>query len=382
MELQAFIEFAERYKNWGRWGDEDEIGTLNFVTPEHIVEACRLVRTGRIFALAIPFDEKGPQRPRADSRRFNPIHTMLVTGFDAEGVTSDNPPVRHSTDDMIAMPLQAATQWDSLAHIVFQGKMYNGRPYSRVDGKGAHKNSITAMKSRAMGRGVLLDVARHRGVDWLTPGEAIEGEELEECAARPGVTVKEGDFLLVRTGNLAMCRDQPGWGEFAGGARPGLGLSSVPWLHEKRVAAVAADNVHAAEEALSLIDVEYEVLPAVTDVESAMAEGAPQLHENIPGNVASHIEVELGDIEKGFAEADLVLEREYRTNTVHQGYIEPHSATAWWTPQGKITIWASSQGHFPVRDLTASVLGISESDIKVVPMEIGGGFGGKTTIYL
>ncbi|MCH8309951.1 MAG: xanthine dehydrogenase family protein molybdopterin-binding subunit [Chloroflexi bacterium] len=148
------------------------------------------------------------------------------------------------------------------------------------------------------------------------------------------------------------------------------------------VAAVAADNVHAAEEALSLIDVEYEVLPAVTDVESAMAEGAPQLHENIPGNVASHIEVELGDIEKGFAEADLVLEREYRTNTVHQGYIEPHSATAWWTPQGKITIWASSQGHFPVRDLTASVLGISESDIKVVPMEIGGGFGGKTTIYL
>ena len=242
MELQAFIEFAERYKNWGRWGEEDEIGTLNFVTPEHIVEACRLVRTGRIFALAIPFDEKGPQRPRADSRRFNPIHTMLVTGFDAEGMTSDNPPVRHSTDDMIAMPLQAATQWDSLAHIVFQGKMYNGRPYSLVDGKGAHKNSITAMKSRAMGRGVLLDVARHRGVDWLTPGEAIEGEELEECAARQGVAVKEGDFLLVRTGNLAMCRDQPGWGEFAGGARPGLGLSSIPWLHEKRVAAVAADN--------------------------------------------------------------------------------------------------------------------------------------------
>ncbi len=148
------------------------------------------------------------------------------------------------------------------------------------------------------------------------------------------------------------------------------------------VAAVAADTVHAAEEAMSLIEVEYEVLPAVTDVESAMAEGAPQLHDNIPGNVASHTELELGDLEKGFAEADLVMEKVYRTNTVHQGYIEPHSATAWWTPQGKITIWGSSQGHFPVRDLTASVLGVDESDIKVIPLEIGGGFGGKTTIYL
>ena len=148
------------------------------------------------------------------------------------------------------------------------------------------------------------------------------------------------------------------------------------------VAAVAADTVHAAEEAMSLIEVEYEILPAVTDVESAMAEGAPQLHDDIPGNVASHTELELGDLEKGFAEADLVMEKVYRTNTVHQGYIEPHSATAWCTPQGKITIWGSSQGHFPVRDLTASVLGVDESDIKVVPLEIGGGFGGKTTIYL
>jgi len=148
------------------------------------------------------------------------------------------------------------------------------------------------------------------------------------------------------------------------------------------IAAVAADNVHAAEAALSLIDIEYEVLPSVTNVESAKAEGAPQLHENIPGNVASHTEMILGDVDEGFEAADIVLEREYRTNTVHQGYIEPHSATAWWTPQDKITIWGSSQGHFQVRDMTASVLGVDESSIKVVPMEIGGGFGGKTTIYL
>ena len=148
------------------------------------------------------------------------------------------------------------------------------------------------------------------------------------------------------------------------------------------VAAVAASNPHIAEEALSLIDVKYELLPAVSDVESAMKPGAPQLHEEYEGNVASHNQLSQGDIEKGFKEADLVIEREYRTKTVHQGYIEPHTATASWNTDDKITVWSSSQGHFQIGERTAEVLGISSSRVKVVPMEIGGGFGGKTTIYL
>ena len=148
------------------------------------------------------------------------------------------------------------------------------------------------------------------------------------------------------------------------------------------VAAVAAASVHAAEEALGLIEVVYEVLPAVTDVESAMKPGAPRLHEKFEGNVAARNQAALGDIEKGFKEAEVIVEKEFRTKTVHQGYIEPHSATAWWTPQDKITVWCSSQGHFPVRERTAGVLGVPSHQIKVVPMEIGGGFGGKTTIYL
>ena len=148
------------------------------------------------------------------------------------------------------------------------------------------------------------------------------------------------------------------------------------------IAAVAAQSAHAAEEALALIDVEYEVLPSVATVEEAIADGAPQLHDNYEGNVASHSVMTLGDIEKGFADADLVVEKVFRTKTVHQGYIEPHTATAWWQPDGRITIWCSSQGHFQIRDRTAAVLGIPHSRIKVVPMEIGGGFGGKTTIYL
>ena len=149
------------------------------------------------------------------------------------------------------------------------------------------------------------------------------------------------------------------------------------------VAAVAASSQHAAEEAAALVDIEYEVLPAVTNVEDAMAPGAPQLHEEYAGNVASHDQVRLGDLDKGFEEADVIVEREFRTKTVHQGYIEPHSATGWWNPgDNKVTVWCSSQGHFQIRDKTAQVLGIPESQVKVVPMEIGGGFGGKTTIYL
>ena len=169
------------------------------------------------------------------------------------------------------------------------------------------------------------------------------------------------------------------------------------------VAAVAATSLQVAEEALGLIDVDYEVLTAVTDIIEAMKGDAPVLHERLansqnvdirPGglrddddagkatNISNHFVFELGDAEKGFKEADIIVEREYRTATVHQGYIEPHSATAMWGEDGKLTVWCSSQGHFQIRDLTSLVLGIPVSQIKVVPMEIGGGFGGKTVIYL
>ena len=148
------------------------------------------------------------------------------------------------------------------------------------------------------------------------------------------------------------------------------------------IAGIAAANAHAAEAALSLIDVEYEALPAVTSAEEAMADGAPQLHPEYAGNVSDHSQLKLGDVDAALGEADIVVEREFRTQTVHQGYIEPHSATAWWTPEGKLTVWCSSQGHFQIGENTAKVLGVSSSAVKVVPMEIGGGFGGKTTIHL
>ena len=169
------------------------------------------------------------------------------------------------------------------------------------------------------------------------------------------------------------------------------------------VAAVAATSVHIAERALELIVVDYEALPGVTDILDAMQTGAPVLHERLanatdanvrPGglrdesdatastNIANHFFFEAGDIEQGFKEADIVIEREFRTQSVHQGYIEPHTATADWGEDGSLTIWSSSQGHFNVRDQCAMVLGIPVSKIKAIPMEIGGGFGGKTLVYL
>ena len=148
------------------------------------------------------------------------------------------------------------------------------------------------------------------------------------------------------------------------------------------VAAVAASSLHAAEEAVSLIEVVYEVLPAVTDVHQATSPDAPLLHDEFEGNIDSRDELKIGDLKEGFKRADVIVEREFHTKTVHQGYIEPHSATAWWLPNDRITLWQSSQGHFQIGEETADVLGIPASNIKVIPLEIGGGFGGKTSTYL
>ena len=165
------------------------------------------------------------------------------------------------------------------------------------------------------------------------------------------------------------------------------------------VAAVAATSPHVAEEALGLIDVEYEVLPTVLTLRDAMRPDAPLLHEDmttrstfaflergndteVKSNVSFRIQFKNGDVEEGFREADVIVEREFTTQTVHQGYIEPQTSTAWWAPDGQVTVWTSTQGPFAIRAETAMILGIPESLVRVIPMEIGGGFGGKLDTYL
>ncbi|MCB9940532.1 MAG: xanthine dehydrogenase family protein molybdopterin-binding subunit [Planctomycetaceae bacterium] len=163
------------------------------------------------------------------------------------------------------------------------------------------------------------------------------------------------------------------------------------------IAAVAADNIHIAEEAIKLIKVEYELLPPVLDVRKAMSAESPVLNDDIrtesvgsapaskdskPTNIAKHFLFEKGDIAAGFAKADVIVEREFDTSMVHQGYIEPHNATVFWNTDGKITVWLSTQGSFSVRQQTAELLKVAISNVKVVPTEIGGGFGGKISVYL
>ena len=159
------------------------------------------------------------------------------------------------------------------------------------------------------------------------------------------------------------------------------------------VAAVAATTAEIASRALELIDVSYEVLPWVIDVEEAMRPDAPVLHDFLrtdgveprpekASNIASRSGFTLGDAEAGFAEADVVIERNFRTRPVHQGYIEPHACLVSVASDGRATIWSSSQGHFMVRNATARMTGAKLSDIRAIPAEIGGGFGGKTIVYL
>ena len=159
------------------------------------------------------------------------------------------------------------------------------------------------------------------------------------------------------------------------------------------IAAVAASSPHVAEEAANLIEVQYDVLPAVTDIRAAMQPGAPLLHKHLttqslskpsakPSNIASHFQHVKGDPSKGFALADVIVEREFTTATVHQGYIEPHACTAWWGLDGKLTVWTTTQGAFGMRDQLARLLAQPMSRIRVIPAEVGGAFGGKLPIYI
>lgn len=171
-------------------------------------------------------------------------------------------------------------------------------------------------------------------------------------------------------------------------------LASEKALYKgQQIAAVVADSLHIAEQAVSLIKVDFEVLDPVLTAPEGAKDGSPLLHQDLKtkdlgeqtdkhSNVATHFRHVLGDIGKGFAEADVVVEREFNTATVHQGYIEPHNATAMWNKDGRVSVWCSTQAPFEMRDDISDVLDLSPSKIRVIPMEIGGGFGGKINIYL
>ena len=165
---QDMRDAAEKYKNWGKWGPNDEIGTLNFTSADDIVAATRLVKKGKVISLALNFDHTGPQGAKSkypSMGRTNPIHTMLRTGTDAYSGVLDKRGIR-AADDMVTMPLQCGTQWDGLGHVFYENYMWNGYDCREVTSAGAQKCGIEKTKNKMVGRGVLLDVARAKGVEF------------------------------------------------------------------------------------------------------------------------------------------------------------------------------------------------------------------------
>ncbi|MGW0842724.1 cyclase family protein [Streptomyces sp. NPDC002787] len=240
----AIAEAAKAYSNWGRWGDDDVLGTLNFLDEAKRREGAALVRRGVSFSLSQRFDMNGPQK--GWRRRTNPVHTMLDTGTDAALGNQGFPHGIGGADDVIAMPLQCSTQWDGLGHIFDHGFAWNGRRADKVvTSYGDLVTGIEHMAPYVAGRGVLLDVARVIGDDDREPelpdGFAITAEHLTATAAAHGVSVGRGDIVLVRTGQLARVRRE-GWGDYAGGPAPGLSFTTADWLHRTEIAAIATDT--------------------------------------------------------------------------------------------------------------------------------------------
>jgi kynurenine formamidase len=233
-----FAEVAGRIRNWGRWGPEDEIGTLNFINDAARQRAAAAVRSGKAFALGLPLSEAEGIQAGFIPGRVNPTRSMIQVN---EPLSPD-PDWVCSSEDAVTLALQCATHWDALAHCSYGGVLYNGYPASSVDAQGAGRCGIHRL-STVVGRGVLLDVARALGVDVLEPGYPITPGDLTTACDLAGVATEPGDMVLVRTGQMA---------HLAPGSRdliaytwpsPGLTIETAEWFFARDIAAVATDNL-------------------------------------------------------------------------------------------------------------------------------------------
>lgn len=224
------LGYMQSLSNWGKWGPEDQSGTLNYVTAEKRARAAALVREGHVVSISLPLaTTPGPENPR-------PVeHYMLATG-DTPGATGSMDYVGAAYHGMTVSHI------DALCHIFYQGKMYNGFSAAEVRADGAHKNAIDNALTKVVGRGVLLDIPQAKGKEWLDPGEPIYVEDLEVAEQRLGARAEEGDILLVRTGRHKRARAQgsDGWQDVG---LAGLHASCLPWIHERRVAVLGSDGI-------------------------------------------------------------------------------------------------------------------------------------------
>jgi kynurenine formamidase len=231
-----FQELAKKVSNKGRWGEADELGTLNLITPEATLRGVGTVKRGESFSLAIPLDREGPQTGRIPNR-INPLHSMIGINTPFTG----DPDKTCLSDDIISMGTQAATHWDALSHGSYAGTMYNDHPSAMIRAEtGAMVCGIEKVKTLVT-RGVLLDLARFKGRERLEPGLVITPELLEDCLQSTGLTIESGDVLLVRTGHITNLDigDRDAYRVPA----PGFGVQSTLWFKEKNLAAVANDTI-------------------------------------------------------------------------------------------------------------------------------------------
>ncbi|MER6674614.1 cyclase family protein [Streptomyces sp. NPDC000983] len=231
----AFHEIAKRVNNWGRWGADDELGTLNLITDDVVRGAAAEVRSGRRVPLALPLRQDGVQTGMIPGR-VNPLHVMVQINQEIFG-----PGTVACSDDAVTMGLQAATHWDALPHVSHSGRLYNGRPAGTVTAHGGAEFAGMATARHVVSRGVLLDVARARGVERLDGGHAVTPEDLEAAEELAGTRVRAGDIVLVRTGQMGLCLagDMHAYGY----PSPGLSIRTPEWFHARDVAAVANDTL-------------------------------------------------------------------------------------------------------------------------------------------
>ncbi len=246
MSFNAFFhEVADEVRNWGRWGDDDQLGTLNLITDDVVATAAATITTGRRVSLAIDLRHDGVQIGSIPTR-INPIHVMGTIDHPDLGDPDGEAMVPHFSDDMVTMGLQAGTHWDGLSHVSYDRTLYNGVPSSSITARGGAEVLGIEHVRTLVGRGVLLDVAAAKGLRRLPDDHEITGADLDEAAAWAGVEVKPGDIVLIRTGRIQLYFEMSARhytvGENETGESPGPGIDAVRWFRRHDVAAVADDT--------------------------------------------------------------------------------------------------------------------------------------------
>ncbi len=243
---QEIVDLGEKVKNWGRWGDDDEVGTINFITDQVVKDAMKCVKSGKRLSLAFPLQQQGGLQLGSMPGRINPLRTMIQLNTPVIG----DPTQFCTSDDVVTMGLQAGTHWDGLCHASWNGKIYGNRDASTITYDGASVCGIEKISSLTS-RGVLLDIASLYEVDELPGGHAISYEDCLNAEKIQGVEARSGDILLLRTGMMAKAKRGDvisyGSGTAMEGSPmpgfPGVGLGAVEFFFEREIAAVATDTI-------------------------------------------------------------------------------------------------------------------------------------------